>query len=198
MKQYLFLIAIILFLASIAGIQQRRIRNLGAENRVLNENVSALLDRQLGYRVRDSLHAARIGMLTLTVDEYKRWREEDAILIGELRIRLKRVENIAKTATESRYSIGSIVRDTIIHYREREDTVRNFSYASSYIDLEGILKADSVAIQLQSYDTLLQVIHRVPRKFWFIRYGTQAIRQEIVSMNPHTRITYSELIRLKR
>ena len=37
-----------------------------------------------------------------------------------------------------------------------------------------------------------------PRRFLFIRWGTKALRQEIISSNPHTRIVYSEYIRIER
>ena len=47
-------------------------------------------------------------------------------------------------------------------------------------------------------DTLRQIIHRVPRRFLFLRFGTKAVRQEIVSSNPHSRIVYTEYVRFER
>jgi hypothetical protein len=47
-------------------------------------------------------------------------------------------------------------------------------------------------------DTLVQLVHRVPRKFLFIPFGTKAIRQEVTTKNPHTEITYTEYIVLRR
>lgn len=41
-----------------------------------------------------------------------------------------------------------------------------------------------------------QEVCRVPRRLWFIRWGTKELRQEIVSSNPHTRITYNRCVRL--
>ena len=43
-----------------------------------------------------------------------------------------------------------------------------------------------------------QVIHRIPRRFLFIRWGTKALRQEIVSTNPHTRIVHAEYVKIER
>ena len=45
---------------------------------------------------------------------------------------------------------------------------------------------------------LRQVVHRIPRRFLFIRWGTKALRQEIVSSNPHTRIVYSDYVKFER
>ena len=47
-------------------------------------------------------------------------------------------------------------------------------------------------------DTLRQAVHRIPRRFLFIRWGTKALRQEIVSTNPHTRIVYAEYVKIER
>ena len=52
--------------------------------------------------------------------------------------------------------------------------------------------------RVESVDTLRQVVHRVPRRFLFIRFGTKAVRQEIVSSNPHTRIVYAEYVRFAK
>ena len=60
------------------------------------------------------------------------------------------------------------------------------------------IRTDSVACRVESTDTLRQVVHRVPRRFLFIRWGTKALRQEIVSSNPHTRIVYSDYVKFER
>ena len=51
---------------------------------------------------------------------------------------------------------------------------------------------------IRSVDTLRQAVHRIPRRFLFIRWGTKALRQEIVSTNPHTRIVYAEYVKIER
>ncbi len=63
---------------------------------------------------------------------------------------------------------------------------------------EGAVTADSVLCRVESTDTLRQVVHRIPRRFLFIRWGTKALRQEIVPSNPHTRIVYSEYVKIER
>lgn len=75
--------------------------------------------------------------------------------------------------------------------------MRLFEWCDHWVEINGIIRRDSVECHVKSVDTLRQVVHRVPRKFLFIKYGTKAIRQEIISSNPHTRIVYSEYIELK-
>ena len=37
----------------------------------------------------------------------------------------------------------------------------------------------------------------MPRRFLFIRWGTKAVRQEILSRNPHTKIVYAEYVKIR-
>ncbi|MEG1886285.1 MAG: DUF6549 family protein, partial [Alistipes sp.] len=88
----------------------------------------------------------------------------------------------------------TIVRDTVI----LRDTLRLFRWHDTWVRVEGLIGADSVQCRVESVDTLQQIVHRIPRRFLFFRWGTKAIRQEIVSTNPHTQIVYSEYIEMKK
>ena len=78
------------------------------------------------------------------------------------------------------------------------DTLRHFRWQDPWVRVEGIIRRDSVQCRICSVDTLRQIVHRIPHRFLFIRWGTKALRQEIVSQNPHTRIVYTEYIRIER
>lgn len=78
------------------------------------------------------------------------------------------------------------------------DSLRRFRWSDPWVTVEGILGRDSVVCRIESRDTLRQIVHRIPRHFLFIRWGTKALRQEIISSNPHTRIVYSEYIQIER
>ncbi len=75
------LAAILLFCAG----QQWRIKQLAAERDRYAGNTAALLSDVERYRVRDSLNAARVQSLELTVKEYERFRADDAALIKQLK-----------------------------------------------------------------------------------------------------------------
>ncbi len=85
------------------------------------------------------------------------------------------------------------LRDTVV----RVDTVRVFRWRDAWVEVEGCVGADSLRCRVTSVDTLRQVVHRIPRRFLFIRWGTKALRQEIRSSNPHSRIVYSEYVRIE-
>lgn len=66
-----------------------------------------------------------------------------------------------------------------------------------YLDVSGCIDMGRFSGKIISRDTLDQAVHRVPHRFWFIKWGTKAIRQDIVCRNPYSQITYSEYIELK-
>jgi hypothetical protein len=198
MKKALWALAVAGILCGIIAYQHERLKRFRSENNTLNSNLFALLDTVDRYKTRDSLNAASVGVLQLTLSQYRKWREQDAETIESLNIRLKRVENVSRHALESNQQLILPLQDTVILFRERADTSRGVAYRSPYIDLRGRVQKDSVEIQWTATDTLLQVVHRVPRHFLFFRYGTKAIRQEIVSKNPHTQITYTEYVEFRR
>ena len=193
---------IVIVVASIATIATiicgLIIAHLYSDNQRLRRNQHSLLSDVELYQTKAGESAATVEVLSLKLDEFREHRAADATRIKELGIRLRRAESFAKSATESRYAATLPLRDTITIRDTIRDTVRIFEGGDRWSTIRGIVKADSIAYALHSVDTLYQVVHRVPRKFWFIRYGTKAIRQEIVSSNPHTKLVYSEYIELPR
>ena len=129
-------------------------------------------------------------------------RAEDAASIRRLGIKLRRLEAAAKTVTATSVDLRAPVRDTVVLLRRDtlriRDTLKLFRWRDAWVTVEGRIRTDSVACRVESTDTLRQVVHRIPRRFLFIRWGTKALRQEIVSSNPHTRIVYSDYVKFER
>jgi ASC-1-like (ASCH) protein len=92
---------------------------------------------------------------------------------------------------------GPII-DTIIIEELKPIPVQKFDWHDSWVSVSGVIKEEQVSCHIQSVDTLVQVVHRVPKSFWFIKWGTKAIRQEIMSKNPHSQTVYTEYIELKK
>lgn len=204
MKKYLILYAVVVSLL-LVGIWRR----YGAENKRLQRNQRALMLQIDHYRTQADEAAASVEVLQLRCREYERLRAGDAERIRQLGIRLRRVEATAVSATQSAVEFRAPLRDTVIRHASSEplcDTsrvaaslaawpVRAFRWRDAWVTVEGRIANDSVVCRVESVDTLRQVIHRVPRRFLFFRFGTKAVRQEIVSSNPHTRIVYAEYVR---
>ncbi|MBQ8493281.1 MAG: hypothetical protein IJ464_03250 [Alistipes sp.] len=173
------------------------IHRLANDNERLRHNQHALLQSVTIYRTKAGESAARVEALELSVAEFKEYRARDAAKIRSLGVRLRRAESSMTSATKSYYEATTTLRDTIILRDTVRDTIRIFEDSDKWSSISGRVHGDSVSYTLHTVDTLHQVIHRVPRKFLFIKYGTKAIRQEIWSSNPHTELVYTEYIELK-
>lgn len=168
--------------------------SMSREQRRLERNLDLLDDSIFYYRNSLEEEVASVGVLQLRCAEFERLRAADHEVIRDLGVRLRRAEAMARQVAKTEVEVAVPLRDTVILY----DTVRLFRWHDAWVEVEGELYRDSLHCRVESVDTLLQVVHRVPRKFLFIRWGTKAIRQEILSKNPHTKILYSEYLTLER
>ena len=191
MRKYLVFYAIVATAVIVVGAKY-----LLKENARLENNNSALLQSVKTYRTKADENAASVQVLRLKIGEYEELRAADAERIRKLGIKLKRLESASKSVTKTAVNISAPLRDTVIlrDTLRLHDTVRLFRWRDSWVTVDGVIDNDSVSCSVTSVDTLHQIIHRIPRRFLFFRYGTKAIRQEIVSSNPHTEVVYSEVI----
>lgn len=196
MNKYLCIACVILAVAcaSLLGVNS----NLRQEKERLTGNQEALMDEVQYYQDEAGRNAASVQRLELSKAELEAYNGELTQRIEDLNIKLKRVQAATTTATQTNVEIKTIIKDTIIYRDTGMLVLPAIKWQDPWVNVDGIIKPDStVDLSIQSVDTLFQVVHRVPKKFLFIRYGTKAIRQEITSSNPHTKIVYSEYIELK-
>lgn len=197
MNRYLFLYAVALTAAAVWGWQHLR-----TENRRLTQNQTALLSDLERYRTSAGDSAVSAQVLRLRCAEFEELRAADAAYIRTLGIRLRRVESASKSITATDLTLHTSLRDTVILHRRDtllvRDTLRLFRWHDAWVTIEGRILRDSLACRIRSIDTLRQIVHRIPRRFLFFRWGTKALRQEITSTNPHTRIIHSEYIRIEK
>ena len=186
MKKILFIYALCATAVAAWGVLRHK------EVQRLENNQTALSEQVEYYRTRMGEQAASVQALQLRCDEFREMRQADARRIRDLGIKIRRLESSATASLESKVEVRTIVRDTVILH----DTLRVFHWCDEWVTVDGRIGRDSVTCEVTSIDTLRQVVHRVPRRFLFIRYGTKAIRQEIVSSNPHSRIVYADYIEL--
>lgn len=196
MTKYLFLALIFCFI--VLGISVRSCQGLQEEKNRLSDNQRSLLSDIEFYRTKDSLSAASVEKLTLTKRELEKYNSELTQTVRDLGIKIKRLESASTTTVKTEVDITVPVIKDIIIEDLKPIPVQRFEWKDSWVSVSGTIKDEQVNCKVQSIDTLVQVVHRVPKKFWFIRWGTKAIKQEILSKNPHTKIVYTEYIELKK
>lgn len=191
-----FLIVIIVLLLLVGGLSHR-LQKACAERDRLEANQTALLAQVDTLTTENGKHAANVLKLSLTVDELRNANAQLVKTADELNIRLKRIQSASTTATNTEVKVITQVRDSIVYRDSVIVPVKVFTWRDSWTDVNGVIERDSVDLLVSSVDTLTTIVHKVPHKFWFIKWGCKAVKQTVVSSNPHTKITYTEYIEVK-
>lgn len=167
------------------------------EKQRLSNNQEALLSDVDHYKTESGKNAASVQKLELTKSELEKYNVDLKETISDLNLKINRIQAATTTATQSNYKIKTVVKDSIV-YRDVPVKLQRIDFRDPYIDLTGTIDSGTFSGDITTRDTLVQIIHRVPKKFLFIKYGTKAIRQEVVSKNPYSKIVYTEYIELKK
>lgn len=193
MNRTLFFVALIA--TAIAFLSTSMLYRSHQNVKRLEHNQQALIQSVAYYKTSSERSAATVAKLELTVSELKKLRSDDAAEIRSLGIKLRRAESYAKSITQSECQTAIPLRDTIIVH----DTIKVFdTLLAGHTSLRGRVASDSLYVDIRQRDTLYQVVHRVPRKFLFFRFGTKAIHQDVWTSNPNTEIVYTEYIELSK
>ena len=192
MLLYTIGILIVLLIASVIGLRKER-----AEKERFKANQTALLAQVDTLTTENGKHAADVLKLSLTVDELKQTNAALKKTTDDLGIKLKRVQSASTTGVKTEVKFITQVRDSIVYRDSIVVPVKAFMWRDAWTDVKGVIEKDSVDLSVQSVDTLTTIVHKVPHKFWFIKWGCKAVKQTVVSSNPHTKITYTEYIEVK-
>ena len=149
---------------------------------------------------------ASVQAITLKTSDLK--RSPDSLLAvnrKELKIKNSRIMAAATTSTTTQVDVKAAIRpvphDTcsrILSGSYRPPDVSQVSWSDPWITLRGEIEGDSMQVHIESRDTLQMIVHRVPKRFLFFRYGTKGVRMEVVSQNPHSRLSYPRVIMFKK
>ena len=193
MKKSHLLIVICVLVVLLAGVllllsrEHATTRRLAENNRTLTSQLSHSNHLVASQRLS-------IGRLRMTIGELEELRRAEAERVRSLGLNLRNVRTLSFTAT-------STLLDTLLtpSPTRLSDSIRSpLRWSDEWISLTLTPQADGRHHQhLQSHDTLTQVVHRIPHRWWIFRWGTKAIRQEIHSSNPHTKLVFSEYIEIE-
>lgn len=173
------------------------LNNTREEKKRLSNNQESLLSDVEYYKTESGKNAASVQRLELTKSELEKHCIDLTQTVKDLGIKVKRLQSASTTVTKTEVEIQTVVRDSIV-YRDRPVVLKTINWKDPWIKLDGILDGKDFSAKIQSIDTLSHVAHRVPKKFLFFRFGTKAVRLEVVNKNPHSQIVYTEYIELKK
>lgn len=200
MKKYISIIfALALISISIACIISR-LNASRARYMQYKQNQKTLLDSLEYYKTLDSLNTVRIGSLTLSLKDYKKYRAEDYNIVNST-AKHEKLSSVNTVSSETSNSIITVLRDTV---RDTiyADTIKAFSYKSKYTDINGLIFSDSIKIDIRNREELIVMQSIEKKKFLGIRlpiwlFGQKRVNVRVVSKNPNTQIINSEFVNIK-
>lgn len=202
MKKYFALFVAAMAVAIALIICRTRIDRITQERDRYAGNTAALLSDVERYRVRDSLNAARVQSLELTVKEYERFRADDAQLIRELKARNRDLSAVNKTQSETIIDLLATPRDTVVLVRDSIVTPAVAVHCGdAWFDFDGLLTAGQFTGTLKNRDSLILAESVKYRRFLGFLWKTRKVEDrqlDVVSRNPHTRIMDIEHVVIER
>lgn len=205
MKKYLIWAAIAMVVAAVATIwvQRTKIEKLTDERNRYRGNTETLLQDVETYKTKDSLNAAKVGVLELKLSEFEKYRADDAALIKSLQTKNRDLQRVTTAQMETINELRANVRDSIVYLPG--DTVttvlRCIEYSDKWVDFDGCIKNNTFSGKIITRDSLL-ITETVQYKRWLgFLWKTKRIKKrefDIVSKNPHTKITGFEVITIEK
>lgn len=201
MKQWLIVGAIFAALLVFAGFQQNAIENLKQERNRYERNTESLLLDVEQYKTRDSLNAAKVGALELTIQEYERFRAADAKLIKTLQTKNRDLTAITATQSQTIMELSAVPRDTVIIRDSVAMPAVAVHTGDAWYDFSGLLTKDEFTGTLVNRDSLLVAETVQYKRFLGFLWKTKRIKNkqiDVVSKNPHTTIMGTEYIKIEK
>ena len=193
-------LAVVIIAAAISVVwADRAIKRLTAERDKYRNNTETLLSDVETYRVRDSLSAARVQSLELTVKEFERFRADDAKLIRELKAKNRDLAAVNKTQSQTIIDLLAIPRDTVIIRDSIPIPAIAVHCGDAWFDFDGLLTADEFTGKLEHRDSLLLVESvRYKRFLWWKTKRIKDRQLDCVSKSPHNSIIGLEYVVIEK
>lgn len=190
-----------LFCFFVVYYQAGRIKQLREAENGLKNDIAVLIEGSEAYKVRDSLNAARIGVLELSEKDLKKRIGEDEKLISELKGKNKELQGIAEASLNTGDSIFVSVRDTIIKRDTAYIELPCIDVAERWFEMHGCIDKGYFVGYYQARDSIILIESVQRARFLGFLWKIKKIKKRdfsIISKNPHTKIEGFEVIRIKK
>ena len=160
----------------------------------LSDNQTSLIEDVEYYRTEDSLSVGSVHKLTLTLEEYQRLDKSKSDTIKDLGYKLSRVNSEQEIKTESNHKIKVPIKN---HTLPNNLTAPCFNYSSPFLDVTGCVIDSILHAEIKMRADLQIIAHRVPKQWWFIKWGTKAVKVDVISKDKNCTITHNRYIELQ-
>lgn len=185
-------------------VQRSRINQLTGERDKYRTNTETLLQDVSRYQTKDSLNAAKVGVLELKLSEFERYRASDAELIKTLQTKNRELEAVTTAQMETITQLRGTVRDSIVYLPGDTATtvLKCVDICDPWFSLKGCTTPDGTfAGTFINRDSILIAATVQYKRFLGFLWKTNKVKNreiDIISKNPHTKIMGIEYIELEK
>lgn len=206
MKKYLIWAAIAMVVAAVATIwvQRTKIEKLTDERNRYRGNTETLLQDVETYKTKDSLNAAKVGVLELKLSEFEKYRASDAELIKTLQTKNRELEAVTTAQMETITQLRGTVRDSIVYLPGDTTTtvLKCVDISDPWFSLNGCTTPDGTFTgTFINRDSILIAQTIEYKRFLNFLWKTKKIKNvdfRIVSRNPYTKILGFEVVTIEK
>lgn len=199
----IIIILCVLVVVLVAYFLNVRVSQLKHDRDTYKRNNAVLLNDVKYYRALDSLNAAKVGVLELSIQDYERFMKEDADLINKLKRKNEELQNFSKIQAETIIKIRAQVKDSLIYIPG--DTAYQLipcvSFRDSWTNIEACVYNDTLIGDIQIRDSLILYETIIYKRFLGVLWKTKKIKERsfnIVSKNPYTEIKGVEVVSIRK
>ena len=206
MKKYLIWAAIAMVVAAVATIwvQRTKIEKLTDERNRYRGNTETLLQDVETYKTKDSLNAAKVGVLELKLSEFEKYRASDAELIKTLQTKNRELEAVTTAQMETITKLRGTVRDSIVYLPGDTTTtvLKCVDISDPWFSLNGCTTPDGTFTgTFINRDSILIAATVQYKRFLGFLWKTNKVKNreiDVISRNPHTKIMGVEYIEIEK
>ena len=202
MKKIIIILGV-LVVVLVAYFLNVRVSQLKHDRDTYKRNNAVLLNDVKYYRALDSLNAAKVGVLVLSIQDYERFMKEDADLINKLKRKNEELQNFSKIQAETIIKIRAQVKDSLIYIPgdTAYQSIPCVSFRDSWTNIEACVYNDTLIGDIQIRDSLILYETIIYKRFLGVLWKTKKIKERsfnIVSKNPYTEIKGVEVVSIRK
>jgi len=138
------------------------------------------------------------GILQLRIKDMKEMYDKEVVqTLKDMNIRLRKMESISFTGTESTHEIKTTLRDSIRIVDSEAQPIKYIDYKSDWLDFYQIQSDNLVETKIVKRDSIIQVVYE-PQKPGFILFRPfkkkPPLEQKIKMADPNTIVKYNKYI----
>ena len=194
-KVYSILAIIFICMGICIFIMSKRISGLKNEQYKYKSNEFALLEKTKQYKTKDSLNAASVYELQMSLVAYKKYHADDMNKIKNLELKNRKLENIITVNGKINIPIDIPVKDSIVYVdKVIRDTVKTIKASTEWYNIDGIIDK-SFKGTIGFKEKLGITISVRYKRFLGFLWRTNKVKDkkcDVVNFNPYGEITKIE------